>query len=142
MRATRLLPFALLLAACSAGEAPLQGYAEGEYVRVAGPIAGMLVSLAVERGATVQPGAPLFTLEAENEGAARREAEERVQTAQARLDNLRKGRRTTELDTARAQRAEASLLARRRLAVLRSGRLVLTGRGMEIHSGISERLWR
>jgi len=112
MRATRLLPFALLLAACSAGEAPLQGYAEGEYVRVAGPIAGTLVSLAVERGAQVQPGVPLFTLEAENEGAARREAEERVQTAQARLDNLRKGRRPTELDAARAQLAQAEAASR------------------------------
>jgi HlyD family secretion protein len=70
------------------------------------------VSLAVERGAQVQPGSPLFTLEAENEGAARREAEERVQTAQSRLDNLRKGRRPTELDTARAQLAQAEAALR------------------------------
>ena len=106
-RTARLVPLFLLLAACSAGEAPLQGYAEGEYVRVAGPIAGTLVTLSVARGAPVQPGSPLFTLEAENEGAARREAEERVQTAEARLANLRKGRRPTELDTARAQLAQA-----------------------------------
>jgi HlyD family secretion protein len=112
MTEIRLLPLALLLAACSAGEAPLQGYAEGEYVRVAGPIAGTLVSLAVERGTQVQPGAPLFTLEAENEGAGRREAEERLQGAQARLDNLRKGRRPTELDTARAQLAQAEAAVR------------------------------
>jgi oxygen-independent coproporphyrinogen-3 oxidase len=40
------------------------------------------------------------------------------------------------------QRAEAEALRRRRLAVVRAGRLVLTSRGMELHSAISERLFR
>jgi len=106
------LPLVFLLAACTPGEAPLQGYAEGEYVRVAGPIAGTLVKLDVARGSTVEPGAPLFTLEAESEGAARREAGERVLTAEARLANLRKGRRPTELDAVRAQLAQADAAQR------------------------------
>ena len=58
----------------AAGRDPgtLQGYAEGEYVRVAAPFAGTLVQLDVARGAQVQAGAPLFALEAENETAARK----------------------------------------------------------------------
>jgi oxygen-independent coproporphyrinogen-3 oxidase len=38
------------------------------------------------------------------------------------------------------QRAEADVLIRRRLALRRGGRLVLTSRGMDLHSAISERL--
>jgi oxygen-independent coproporphyrinogen-3 oxidase len=72
--------------------------------------------------------------------------EDRFDAAAGRNERLMLGLRTTAgipldaLDD--AQRAEAALLLRRRLAVIRSGRLVLTSRGMEIHSGISERLWR
>ena len=107
MRSTRILLAAAVLAACSSGEPPIQGYVEGEYVRVAAPIAGTLVKLDVQRGAQVQSGTPLFTLEAENEVAGRREAEERVRTAEAQLANLQKGKRPPEIDTVRAQLAQA-----------------------------------
>jgi len=40
-----------------------------------------------------------------------------------------------------AQAAEASEAVRRRLAVRRAGRLVLTSRGMDLHSALSERLF-
>jgi oxygen-independent coproporphyrinogen-3 oxidase len=40
------------------------------------------------------------------------------------------------------QRREAAALARARLAVLRAGRLVLTSRGMELHSAVAERIMR
>ncbi|HXF65820.1 MAG TPA: biotin/lipoyl-binding protein, partial [Burkholderiales bacterium] len=96
------------LAGCS-GDADryYQGYAEGEFVRVAAPFAGALQSLAVARGERVRAGDPLFTLEQESEAAARREAEERLKNAQAQLDNLRKGRRPTEIDAIEAQLAQA-----------------------------------
>ena len=84
-----------------------QGYAEGEYVRVAAPYAGMLQSLAVKRGEQVKAGDALFALERENEAAARREAEERLKNAEAQLANLTKGRRQPELDTIVAQLAQA-----------------------------------
>ena len=43
---------ALALAACGkSGPEPLQGYVEGEYVRVAAPFAGTLVQLDTQRGA-------------------------------------------------------------------------------------------
>jgi HlyD family secretion protein len=88
-----------------------QGYLEGEYVYVAAPVGGALQTLAVARGDTVKPGQILFTLEQEAEVAAVREAEGRLAQAQARLANLRKGRRPTELAAFEAQRrrAEANL---------------------------------
>jgi HlyD family secretion protein len=94
----------LALVACGpAADRPLQGYAEGEFVRVASPFAGTLTRLDVQRGARVLPGVPLFALESENELAARREAEERVKRAEAQLNNLRSGKRAPELDAIRAQ---------------------------------------
>lgn len=112
MKVVPAFALATVLAAC--GPAPdtvLQGYAEGEFVRVAAPFAGTLVRLDVQRGGQVQAGAPLFSLEAENEAAARREAEERARRAQAQLENLRKGRRPSEIDAIRAQLAQAQAVA-------------------------------
>ncbi|MET0681698.1 MAG: HlyD family efflux transporter periplasmic adaptor subunit [Burkholderiales bacterium] len=101
-----------LLAALTAGcndppQKHLQGYAEGEYVRVASPFAGQLAKLAVKRGDQVKAGEPLFTLEQENEAAQRREAADRLARAQAQLENLRKAKRPTEIDAVRAELAQA-----------------------------------
>src|SRR4051794_40861477 len=96
--------FALLLAAgilcgCS-GETPstYQGYVEGEYVHIASPVGGRLDRLLVQRGQTIDAKAPLFQLEAEEEVAARRQAEEQLKASQAQLADLRLGRRNPELD--------------------------------------------
>jgi HlyD family secretion protein len=99
---------ALAMAACApAVEAPLTGYIEGEYVRVAAPFAGTLQQLSVRRGAQVAAGAPLFALERENETAARREATERLAAAQARLANLQTGKRPPEIEMAAEQLQQA-----------------------------------
>ena len=112
MMNARILVLAAALAACGTPpETALQGYAEGEFVRVAAPFAGTLVRLDVQRGSRVQAGAPLFALEAENESAARREAEDRARQARAQLENLRKGRRPSEIDAIRAQLAQAQAAA-------------------------------
>jgi HlyD family secretion protein len=96
------------LASCSREAPPLyQGYAEGEYVRVAAPHAGSLTSLAVQRGAQVEAGAPLFALEQEKEKAARDEAAQGLKRAEAQLENLKKGKRPAELDAIVAQREQA-----------------------------------
>lgn len=89
----------------------LQGYAEGEYLRVASPMAGQLARLHVARGATVKAGEPLFALEQENEAAARRQAEEQLRQTDAQYRNLLTGKRPEEIDAIRAQlaQAEASL---------------------------------
>lgn len=88
-----------------------QGYAEGEYVRVAAPFAGNLQALSVTRGTQVKAGDALFVLEQENEAAARREAQEKVRNADAQLANLRKSKRQPEIDAVNAQleQARASL---------------------------------
>jgi HlyD family secretion protein len=89
----------------------LQGYAEGEYLRVASPAAGQLARLHVARGAEVMAGDPLFALEQENEVAARRQAHEQLRQAEAQHRNLLTGKRPEEVDAIRAQlaQAEASL---------------------------------
>jgi HlyD family secretion protein len=107
-------PIATALALAACGDAPpaaLQGYVEGEYVRIAAPFAGTLVTLDTARGKEVVAGAPLFALEAENEDAARREAQERVRKALAQVEDLRKGKRSTEIDAVRAQLAQAVAIA-------------------------------
>ena len=107
-----LIAVALALAACGNSTPPaLQGYVEGEYVRVAAPVAGTLVKLDVERGRQVVAGASLFALEAESEDAARREALERLRRAQAQVEDLKKGRRPTEIESVRAQLAQAQAAA-------------------------------
>jgi HlyD family secretion protein len=99
----------LLFVSCAKQDSRVyQGYAEGEYVRVASPFAGRLQTLSVARGMTVNAGDPLFVLEQENESALRREAEERLRAAEAQLANLQSGKRPAELDAIRAQLAQAN----------------------------------
>jgi HlyD family secretion protein len=108
MHSCYILAACLLLASCNPEAPPaFQGYAEGEFVRVASSFAGRLERLHVKRGDEVKVGAPLFVLESENEAAARREADQRVRAAQAQLANLQKGRRPTELAAIEAQLEQA-----------------------------------
>ena len=103
-----LLPCLSLLCGCGPrAEQPLQGYVEGEYVRVAAPFAGTLQELSVQRGGEVTAGAPLFTLERENEIAGRRQAEQQLQAANARLANLKTGKRPPEVETVAEQLRQA-----------------------------------
>jgi len=116
----------LVLAACrDAPPAGFSGYVEVEPVRVAAPIAGRLAALAVERGASVAVGAPLFTLERDSEAAAVSEAQARVERAAAAARDLDKGQRRDELaaieasiDAQRAAlaRSESDLQRQRALA--------------------------
>ena len=81
----------------------VQGYAEGEFVHVASPLGGQLETLSVQRGAQVKMGDPLFALEHGSEAAARDEAERKLTQGKASLDDARKGKRPTELESADAQ---------------------------------------
>lgn len=108
MRRAPLIVLILLLSGC--GEPPAaswQGYAEGEFVLLASPYAGQLQRLHVRRGGTVAPGQPVFALEQESERAARLEADQRVKSAQARLDNLEAAARTPQIRASRAELAQA-----------------------------------
>jgi len=103
----------VLLSAC-APKPPegWSGYAEGEYVYVAPALAGTLVRLDAQRGQIVEPGAPLFALEADNEEAGRAEATARRDAARAQAANTAKGRRSDELAVVEAQLAQAKSQAR------------------------------
>jgi HlyD family secretion protein len=103
---------AAALAGCSRPEpAGWQGYCEGDYVYVASPIAGRLEHLAVQKGAQVAAGAPLFVLERASELAAQREAAAELQGAEARAADLAKGSRPTELAALRAKLDQARAAA-------------------------------
>ena len=84
-----------------------QGYMEGEFVLLASPYAGQLQKLMVKRGEPIEAGKPVFALEQENERAARLESEQRVKTAEARVENLQGAHRTPELEAAKAAAAQA-----------------------------------
>jgi HlyD family secretion protein len=99
---------ALLLAACDKSDSSLfQGYVEGEYVDLASPYAGQLRKLYAHRGDQLHAGQPVFELDRDSELAARKEAAERLGSAEARLANLRAARRVPELEAIRAQLAQA-----------------------------------
>ena len=98
----------LLAAGCAKRDASAyQGYLEGEFVYVAAPLGGQLEKLFAARGARVDAGAPLFRLEQSAELALLRESAERLRQAQARLADLQKGQRPTELAALEARLAQA-----------------------------------
>ena len=109
----RALALAALLAGCSDGaQAPLTGYAEGEFVYVASPYAGTLDKLAVARGQQVAAGDSLFVLDHRAEQAAVDAAQARQRAVEAKLANLVEGRRAAELDVIRAQAESAATALR------------------------------
>lgn len=102
--------FALVAGCHRPHETRWQGYLEGEFVYVAAPVAGRLEHLSVQKGARVEKGAALFTLEQESERAALRQAEDQLRAAEARREDLKKGSRPSELAAleARVEQARAA----------------------------------
>jgi HlyD family secretion protein len=96
-----------LFSGCSRAPQSFQGYVEGEYVYVASPVGGRLEQLFVQRGQTIEARAPLFRLDAEEETAARQQADEQLKAAEAQLADLKVGRRNPEVDVVKAQLAQA-----------------------------------
>lgn len=107
MRRIALSILLFLLASCNKDVSSYyQGYAEGEYVRVASPMAGRLVALSVTRGDAIKTGDSLFILEQEKEQQALAEAETALtlSTLQlARQTNLVNKKVSTKEDLDRAQ---------------------------------------
>lgn len=93
---------------CSRQDSALiQGYVEGEFVQVASPGPGVLKRLAVAKGVEVKPGDLLYELEDVAEAAAREEASGRLVQAQSLLEDVKKGRRPSEVAALEAQREQA-----------------------------------
>jgi len=108
----RAAPLALVVTLLAAGcrRAPdnyFQGYLEGDFVHVGAPLGGRLEKLHATKGARVPAGAPLFVLEHAAELAEQRQAADRLAAAEARLADLRKGARSSELDTIAARLRQA-----------------------------------
>lgn len=102
----------LLAGACSEQSTPAwSGYAEGDYVYIAAPLAGQLESVGVKEGQKVVKGDVLFTLDAQAERAASEEAAARLVNARAQVANLDKGRRSDEIAVTQAQLAQAQATA-------------------------------
>lgn len=101
-----------LAAGCDRPPGPgVQGYVEGEFVYVAAPTGGTLMTLSVERGTQVSAGAPLFALDDTAEAAARDEADRKLAQARANLADLTKGRRPSEIASLEAQLKQAQAAA-------------------------------
>jgi HlyD family secretion protein len=103
-----LLIAPLIVGGCSHDKVDTyQGYIEGDYVAVASPVGGRLERLLVQRGQAVEARTALFSLESDEETAAKRQADEQLKSSEAQLADLRVGRRNPELDVVRAQLAQA-----------------------------------
>lgn len=85
----------------------MQGYIEGEFLRPAAPLAGILQTLTVKRGMTVESGTILFTLDPEPEATVVKEAEQKLLAARARVRDLQKGQRPSEIKALEARKIQA-----------------------------------
>lgn len=97
-----------------------EGYVEGKFVYVASPQGGRLTHLSVARGESIAASHPLFSLDHEPEASAERQAEESVRVSQARLADLRTGRRIPEIDVTRAQLIQAKAEKQKSVDLLKS----------------------
>jgi HlyD family secretion protein len=121
------LALATLLGGCAPKPEPAwSGYAEGDYVYVAAPVAGRLATLPAARGQPVAAGALLFTLEGTAERAARAEVGARAAAAQAQAADAAKGRRGDELQVVQQQLQQASATAEAAAAELARQRALVS----------------
>lgn len=118
----RIVPILLVAALAAAGfywRAPLLaalgfadedgrylGYVEGETSLIAPPVAGRLVERPVNRGDQVRKGDRLFVIDPVMARAEVARAEAALAEAEARYENLLKGKRQEEQEVVRAQRRE------------------------------------
>jgi HlyD family secretion protein len=109
-------------------EHQVQGYVEGEFVYVAAPVAGSLETLQVQRGAQAAAGDLLFVLDSTPEKAAVDEARSRLAQAHATLEDAKKGKRPSEIESLEAQLGQAkAALALSEKDLARQAELVRSG---------------
>lgn len=108
LRSLLLFVLCLAMSGCNKEESHgWQGYFEGEFVYVAAPLAGKLAQIKTRKGDRVKAGAELFALEVTSETAAQKESMERLRQAEAKLADLKKGQRPTEIAALEAKLAQA-----------------------------------
>src|SRR5258705_13887884 len=96
-----ILALGLLTSCDSPKENYWLGYIEGELALIAPPQPGWITSIDVARGAKIKPGAPLFTLDAVRELAARDNANAAIAAA-----NEQAGQAASQIAQARAEEAQ------------------------------------
>jgi HlyD family secretion protein len=84
-----------------------QGYAEADFVKVAPTQAGLLTAVRIVRGDNVVLGTPLFDQDETSDFAARDQAERQLDQAARQLANLQAPGRSTEIQQAEANLADA-----------------------------------
>jgi HlyD family secretion protein len=108
----------LILLPRLSGPRTLTGYAEGEPLYLASPIAGTVTAMYVARGDEVKAGAKLFVVDPQQVAAAAGQAAAALAAAQAQAIDARKGQRPPEIQAlqanvtaarARAHDADATL---------------------------------
>lgn len=106
-----------LSAGCSSSpENEVQGYVEGDFVRVSLPESGIVTALFVERGDVVKRGDPLYALDSGRKQAAFERALAELDAAESELKNLEASERGEEIraleDEVRRLRAELNYATR------------------------------
>ena len=92
------------LSSCSPPDSPsIQGYVEGEFLYLASPLSGRLEALHVSRGDRLKAGDPVFELEKNPELEARDEAARKLTAGRAEWEDLKKGKRPSEIESVKAQ---------------------------------------
>ncbi len=118
---TAAVATALFLAGCSHPPAnTYQGYVEGKFVYVASAQAGRLDRLSVTRGETISVSHPLFALDQEPEASAEAQAQQLLRVDEARLADLRTGKRPPEKDVIAAQLSQAKVEYQKAVDLLKS----------------------
>jgi len=97
----------ILLTGCQPKQEGINGYVEGEYLRIAPTSGGLLATLSVERGDLVRKGQALFSLDLIKIKSSRDVAASELTQAAARLNDLNKGKRPAEMDVLKKQKAQA-----------------------------------
>jgi HlyD family secretion protein len=102
-RLLRLAALTVLLSGCQrTPPSGWQGYAEGEYLSLAAPVAGYLATLDAPRGQRLAAGALAFTLARDPDREAADGADARVDSANRHLQNLATPRRHSEIEALEA----------------------------------------
>ena len=101
LRGAALLP---ALVGCNPPDSALiQGYVEGEFLYLASPLSGRLEALHVSRGDRLKAGDPVFALEKNPEVEERDEAARKLAGGRAQWEDLKKGKRPSEIESIKAQ---------------------------------------
>ncbi len=111
-------------------QAEFQGYIEGEFIYLASSQTGRLQHLAIQRGDSVDKNTLLFTLEAEYEQQAVKQATQELFALKAELENMQTGKRPEEISMVKAQLAQAQSKAANATALLKRNRDLLRSGGI------------